>query len=197
MSILPKRLSQQFKYWQDSCPKRGFTLIELLVAISIIAILSAVGMVAYSTAQRSARDSKRKQDLKSISIALQLYYQKNREYPYNAAYAWWKSTNTTTSSWIPGLTSEYIGIVPNDPISNGGTPWTNTYGYVYIANDDPVYGCPPAGQWYTMMALLEGSNDKYASQTQNLKYCDGNTSIISAIPTLSSGRTFVVTSGSP
>jgi prepilin-type N-terminal cleavage/methylation domain-containing protein len=41
----------------------GFTLIELLVSISIIAIISAVGAVMYTQAQKSARDGKRIGDL--------------------------------------------------------------------------------------------------------------------------------------
>jgi len=52
--------------------KRGFTLIELMVAISIIAILAAVGLVVYSTAQGVARDAKRKLDLEEIKKAIYL-----------------------------------------------------------------------------------------------------------------------------
>lgn len=52
--------------------KRGFTLIELMVAISIVAILAAVGAITYSSTQVIARDAKRKGDLKSISGAIYL-----------------------------------------------------------------------------------------------------------------------------
>lgn len=45
----------------DTAPqysKRGFTLIELLVVISIIAILSVIGIVVFTKVQNSARSSK-------------------------------------------------------------------------------------------------------------------------------------------
>jgi prepilin-type N-terminal cleavage/methylation domain-containing protein len=51
---------------------RGFTLIELMVAISIVAILAAIGMVMYGSAQATARDAKRKGDLEDIKKAMYL-----------------------------------------------------------------------------------------------------------------------------
>jgi prepilin-type N-terminal cleavage/methylation domain-containing protein len=50
----------------------GFTLIELMVVIVIMAILSTVGMVLYSSAQATARDGKRRQDLEDLKKALYL-----------------------------------------------------------------------------------------------------------------------------
>jgi len=52
----------------------GFTLLEMLVVIGIIAILIGIGTVSYSTAQKKARDAKRKQDLNAIQNALEQYY---------------------------------------------------------------------------------------------------------------------------
>lgn len=53
---------------------RGFTLVELLVTISILAILSVVGLTIYSTVQSKARDAKRVGDVNSISKALEVHY---------------------------------------------------------------------------------------------------------------------------
>ena len=58
------------KWWSRS----GFTLLELLVVIGIIAILVALGAVSYSSAQKKARDSRRKGDLKAIQNAMEQYY---------------------------------------------------------------------------------------------------------------------------
>ncbi|MFZ1721320.1 MAG: type II secretion system protein, partial [Microgenomates group bacterium] len=44
----------------------GFSLLELLVVISIIAILVAMGVAGFTTAQRKARDARRSGDLKAI-----------------------------------------------------------------------------------------------------------------------------------
>lgn len=49
--------------------QRGFTLIELLVVISIIAILSVVGVVVYSGIQKSAKGATRRADIEAISKA--------------------------------------------------------------------------------------------------------------------------------
>lgn len=54
--------------------RKAFTLLELLVVIGIIGILVALGTVSYSTAQKKARDAKRKNDLKAIQNALEQYY---------------------------------------------------------------------------------------------------------------------------
>lgn len=59
---------------------RGFTLVELLVVISIIAILSVVGVVIYTGVQKSARDSARKSDIEAISKALEVKYNNTGTY---------------------------------------------------------------------------------------------------------------------
>lgn len=59
----------------------GFTLIELLITISIIAILSAIGLVIYSTVMSQGRDSKRQSDLRSLQSSLEQYYADQGFYP--------------------------------------------------------------------------------------------------------------------
>ena len=55
----------------------GFTLLELLVVIGIIGIIMALATVAYSSTQKSGRNSRRKQDIISIQNALEQYYAAN------------------------------------------------------------------------------------------------------------------------
>jgi len=89
---------------------RGFTIIELLVVIVVIAILSAVTIIAYSGVQREARDNERKTDIATISRNLEIFYNKNGYYPgigqlksnSGDTYAGWRSTN------LPDLDRVYV-----------------------------------------------------------------------------------------
>lgn len=83
----------------------GFTLIELLVVISIIGVLSAVGLASFSGAQRRARDGRRRADIKSYQEAMEQYYVDNGG-QYNA--------NCGTM-----LSGYYAGPWPSDPLNTG------------------------------------------------------------------------------
>ncbi len=61
--------------------KKGFTLIELLVAISIVILLSAIGVTSYRAAREKGRDSKRKSDLEQVRAALEMHRSDNATYP--------------------------------------------------------------------------------------------------------------------
>lgn len=60
--------------------KNGFTIIEILIALSIIAILTTIGLANFSAGQRVTRDKIRKSDLHQIASALEIYYQKYDKY---------------------------------------------------------------------------------------------------------------------
>lgn len=53
---------------------KGFTLIELLITVSIIIILTAIGISVYSNTQQSARDTRRRGDIAAIANALESRY---------------------------------------------------------------------------------------------------------------------------
>lgn len=158
--------------------KKGFTLVELLVAISIIAILSAIGMIVFGNVQMQARDSKRKQDLRAISTALEIYYNKNGKYP-NTDALWVYSGNA--QPWIPGLNSQYMVQVPTDPKSNliervWEQPGT---GYGYWSNYSNSNGCDAAinkdkNQFYMLITHLENYSDPDRLEVKRNKWCNGN-----------------------
>ena len=56
--------------------RKGFTLIELLIVIAIIGLLATIVMVSLNSARAKARDAKRLGDLKSVMLALNMYYDK-------------------------------------------------------------------------------------------------------------------------
>lgn len=51
----------------------AFTLIEMLVVISLIGILAAIALVSFGGAQKQARDTTRKSDLKQYQTSLEIY----------------------------------------------------------------------------------------------------------------------------
>ena len=87
--------------------KTGFTLIELLVVISIIAILSAIGMTAFTNAQKKARDARRIGDMKTYQATYEQYY----------------STTGGNSYAVCGtMNADFSGAAPADP--KNSTPYT-------------------------------------------------------------------------
>ncbi len=155
-------------------PKKGFTLIELLITITIIAVLASIGIVTYTSVTLSARDTRRKLDLQLIAQALEVYYQKNGQYPItNWVYS------SSGDSWISGLVPTYISSAPVDPKANGGLPWQdNGYGYALCSDNQTCYSqCSTSlqnGQWYVLATQLEDKNDPDRMEVRNYKWCDGN-----------------------
>ena len=141
-------------------PKRGFTLVELLITVSIIAILSVIGLVIYTKFIQNARDAKRQADLKSIQSALEQYFADQFKYPAKSI-----STLDCPSNGkfavVTGLdcsfkdstgTKTYINIIPKDPFSNP----VNQYRYEALPSgcDNLVTNCTN----YCLYADLESTS---------------------------------------
>ena len=87
--------------------------------MAIIGILSLVGVLAYSSNTRTARDAKRKADLEILRSALEMYRSNdpNSQYPTTGS-AWWgacSSYGSHVNDYIPGLAPDYIQQLPHDP----------------------------------------------------------------------------------
>lgn len=92
---------------------RGFSFIELIVVMSLIALLGALGVASYGSVRRSARDTKRKADLKLIQDSLEAYYLTcGLAYPTPVT----QGTSTAFSNVVcPAPTSAILPTVPVDP----------------------------------------------------------------------------------
>lgn len=106
------------------------------MVIAIIGLLATIVMVSLNTARGKARDAKRRGDMKSLSLALEMYYDANSAYPSTGG-VWWgvcvnggSKATSGASAYIPGLTPTYIATLPTDP--RGDTSgWS---GYIYQSN---------------------------------------------------------------
>ncbi len=84
-----------------SVNKNGFTLVELMVVITIIAILTVIGITVYNGVQKNARDARRRADIDSIASAMEANYGKVTAGKYSALAGTMFSSNT----------------VPEDPVN--------------------------------------------------------------------------------
>jgi len=114
---------------------KAFTLIELLVVISIIGILASIALVSFGPAQKQARDTQRKSDIRQYQNALEMYANK-----YNGLFVV-SAELIDPFSICATLTGSATGC-STDP-KNGTSP----YGYHYQTND--------TGSTYVLWAKLE------------------------------------------
>ncbi|HSV94770.1 MAG TPA: type II secretion system protein [Spirochaetia bacterium] len=61
--------------------KNGFTFIELLVVITIMGVIFASGIAAYTTISKNSRNARRSADLEAIRQALEMCRSIDGEYP--------------------------------------------------------------------------------------------------------------------
>ncbi len=116
--------------------KRGFTLIEILVVIGIIAVLLSLGTASYSSAQKKARDTKRKQDLQDIQNALEQHYSIcGFTYSVDSTGGLPKDLSGAIACADPATT--IMETVPDDPL---GDPYVVT---AADANGTTYTICPP------------------------------------------------------
>lgn len=112
--------------------RKGFTLIELLLTIAIMMILSGIGLMSFMSALQRSRDSTRKNDIASITRALEAFASDFGDYPASSATG--KITGCDNSSgsftdctwgnrfesYLNGQKMTYMAKLPNDPQSTSG-----------------------------------------------------------------------------
>jgi general secretion pathway protein G len=87
---------------------QGFTIIELLVVMSIIVVLSTIGMVEYRNSVTRSREAVLREDLFRMRDAIDQYYADKNAYP---------------ASLLDLVSDGYIRAVPKDPFTESETSW--------------------------------------------------------------------------
>jgi prepilin-type N-terminal cleavage/methylation domain-containing protein len=111
----------------------GFTLIELLVVIAIISLLSSTVLTSLSGVRASARDTRRKQDMRQIERALQAYFNDHNEFPCENPSSCDNNSSEANGKIGEGATIDSLLA----PYMNGGVPYDpqgpgdSTYYYFY------------------------------------------------------------------
>src|SRR5215510_9355159 len=86
----------------------GFTLIELMVVLSLIVVLTTIGMVQYRNAQIFAKEAVLREDLFRMRDAIDQYYADKNQYPPT----------------LDSIVSEgYLRKLPEDPFTKNSTSW--------------------------------------------------------------------------
>jgi general secretion pathway protein G len=87
---------------------RGFTMIELLIVMTMVIILSSMGMVQYRNSVRNTREAVLKENLFRMRDAMDQFYADKTKWP----------------SDLSELVSEgYLREIPKDPFTNSADTW--------------------------------------------------------------------------
>ena len=114
----------------------GFTLIELVIVMAIIATLTALATFNFSQARVRARDVQRKNELKAIQNALELYKSDKMPQEYPAG------------DLTAALITTYMPKLPVDPKVKADAVSWDDYTYTWVDN-----------LHYTLTACLENTSD--------------------------------------
>jgi len=125
--------------------KLGFTLVELLIVISIMGILTVVGAASFKTVQLKSRDVRRKNDLSSISKALNMYYNDVGTFPHGIP-----DINRMINSVGVGFSAAVNGSVTTYMVEMPRETTKGIEGYYYIST---------TGKSFKIFVNLENKED--------------------------------------
>lgn len=138
--------------------RRGFTLIELLVVIAIIAILAAMLLPVLGRAKEMGRSARCKSNLHQMGIALTLYGDDYRQFPYTIDFSVGRTWFSQVGEYLD--TDELF----HCPSYRGPSGYTWKESVIYYTGGSYGYnglgtGARPAG-YYTHNGILGLGGDR-------------------------------------
>jgi len=146
----------------------GFTMVELLVVISVIGLLASIALVSFAGAQKQARDTQRKSDLKQ--------YQNSLESFAGANGGLFPIYSTATSASDNLCTALDLTNCPNDTKYTDEGDWSP---YYYISSGSGSTGIAGATN-YVLWAQIESGTAEFWVVCSN-----GKTGAVATEPTTS------------
>jgi prepilin-type N-terminal cleavage/methylation domain-containing protein len=128
--------------------KKGFTLIELLIAIAILGVLALLGLSNFIPSLQKGRDSKRKNDVRQIGQALEMYFNDNGKYPVATGDGKIEGCDGAVCNWGSPFKTGATYYMTKLPIDQQGS-----YFYFSNNNDDPP------NTYFQVYTRLENTKD--------------------------------------
>ena len=125
----------------------GFTMIEVLIVISLIVVLSSMGMVQYKNSVTRSKEAVLKENLFRMRDAIDQYYADKTKYP---------------ASLADLVTDGYLREIPEDPMTKLKDSWQTTN-----AEPDPNN---PAGT----IGIYDVKSGSELTSLDGTKYADWN-----------------------
>lgn len=128
----------------------------MVIVLSIFALVTSVIIASTMSARSKSRDAERVAMMNQVVLALEQYYEKNRQYPLsdNAGCGGWDTPGNGT--FIQALKTQ--GFLTNDikdPKGDG-----DCGNYRYYRYDAGYYGCPPVPFYVLGIVDLERTTGK-------------------------------------
>lgn len=132
-------LSSKFKFLtKRQRSAKGFTLIELLVVIGIIALILAIAVVNYRSANERSRNGRRLADLQQIRSAAEMFRADNPATGYPGS--------------VAAMVPNYLPVTPLDPLSG------SNYAYYYRRITSTTYEVCARFEGGTAMCTASGGS---------------------------------------
>lgn len=148
--------------------KSGFTLVELMVTIAIIVLLTGIIMTNLVKPKSKARDAKKVSDIAQIQLAIELYFDKCKQYP-NPTASNNVDINASNSASGGACTDNGTNVTLQRFISKIPTA-TDGSAYDYYINNSGASGTKTD---YILHAKLENSNDSVTKDSLPNSYLSG------------------------